>query len=79
MKSDSHKGKNKNELWLVRFYYEKNGFFQFVCVAAEFCPGAVLVWLKATGKYGWVDHPVYYALTAFLSAVLTLKMYINIK
>ena len=79
MKSTSHKGKNEEEDPLVKFFYDNNGFFQVVCVLAEFCPGFLIVYIKSVGKAAAVEHVAFYGFFSLVIAVLSLKMIINFK
>jgi len=48
VKSESHKGKNKKENWLVGLYYNNYTVFMITCVGAEI--GAVMLFLNAKWK-----------------------------
>lgn len=48
VKSESHKGKNKKENWLVGLYYNNLTVFKITCIGAEV--GAVMLFLNAKWK-----------------------------
>ena len=72
-KSESHKGKNEEEIAIVRFYYTNKTFFAFVCICAEFFPGMYFVWIKKTGVAPWVDDWMFMFPAGITLAVAVLK------
>ena len=73
--SESHKGKNKKEGWLVGLYYNDKKVFMGTCVGAEI--GSILCFIdqhtkETLGKNLWWNCLVY-----FWTLVLAFKMFVN--
>ena len=74
MKSDSHKGKNEKENFIVQYYYDNYIFFCTLVVCAELCSGALVIYDRSETLKLYV---LYQLITAFLSLNLAVKMFIN--
>mmetsp|Transcript_45186 Transcript_45186/g.32993 ORF Transcript_45186/g.32993 Transcript_45186/m.32993 type:complete len:142 (-) Transcript_45186:41-466(-) len=75
MKSESHKGKNKDENFLIYIYYNNKLFFSTMVVGAEACT-VFLYLLKKVPIFA--DNVLFLAVTAVLSLILATKMTINV-
>ena len=75
MKSDSHKGKNKKENFLVDFYYNNYTFFITLVTCSEVC-SVFLVIMRKSEVFG--NSTIAQAISAFLCLNLTTKMIINV-
>ena len=74
MKSDSHKGKNEKENFLVKFYYS-NGLFFGICVV---CSEIASVFLIILNKSSYIySFKIAHVANVILVAILTTKMTIN--
>ena len=75
LKSESHKGKNAKENWLVSLYYNNTTLFQIVVGGAELGTGLLFVF----GVYPWMwDILPLAVLEVVLLVILTFKMYVNV-
>ena len=75
MKSDSHKGKNKKENFIVDFYYNKYWFFVMIVVCSELSTA----FLVAMAQSKWAQESVVmHLITGFLCINLSTKMVINV-
>ena len=75
MKSESHKGKNEKENFLVNFYYNNVPFFMMIVVCSEVC-SVVLIVMKRSALF--YDTAIMWPITALLCLNLTTKMIINV-
>ena len=75
MKADSHKGKNSDENFLIRFYYENFYFFATMVVGSESC--TVALYLCAKSKVFGECMP-FVILTGILCLIMSTKMLINV-
>ena len=74
-KSSSHKGLNKDEHFLIRFYYTNKPFFSLMVIGAE--ASTVFLYLYAKVEFFRTFTP-YLVLMHSLTAILVTKMLINI-
>ena len=75
MRSESHKGKNVKENWLVSIYYNNPRFFSFVVVGSEIGTGFLFILGKVPVLW---EYKIFVAFVAFLNVVLTFKMFVNL-
>ena len=75
MKSESHKGKNEKENFLVKYYYENYYFFIAIVFGAEICSVFLVVMEKSEWFY---DHILTWLIATCLCLSLTVKMIINV-
>ena len=75
MKSESHKGKNTKENFLVHYYYNNNQFFMMIVVCSEVC-SVFLVIMQRSKPFQ--ESNVAYVTAAFLCLNLSTKMIINV-
>ena len=75
MKSESHKGKNKKENWLVQLYYDNYPFFCWQVVGAE--GATITLFWAAKSDFIWNNLFMTYMLY-FLVFTLCTKMVINL-
>ena len=75
MKSESHKGKNEKENFLVKYYYENFYFFITIVFGAEICSVFLVVMEKSEWFY---DHILTWLCATFLCIALFIKMVINV-
>ena len=74
-RSESHKGKNKKENWLVGLYYNNYRIFMFTCIGAEVA--AIALYINV--KQEWLQsNPLWILIVAFWTLVLSFKMFVNI-
>ena len=75
VKSESHKGKNKRENWLVGLYYNNLTVFKITCIGAEV--GAVMLFLNA--KWKAVQNLLIWKIALIvMSSILAFKMFVNV-
>ena len=74
LKSDSHKGKNKKENFVVEYYYNNKAFFILLVVGAEVA--AVMLIIMKRSEF-FQTSQVAKAVTAFMVCCLSTKMFIN--
>mmetsp|Transcript_18328 Transcript_18328/g.17450 ORF Transcript_18328/g.17450 Transcript_18328/m.17450 type:complete len:123 (+) Transcript_18328:226-594(+) len=75
LKSESHKGKNTDENFLIYFYYNNKLFFSTMVIGAEACT----VFLYLLNKMPALQENIpYLLLTAVLCMILSTKMLINV-
>ena len=75
MKSESHKGKNVKENFIVHYYYNNFKFFVSLIIFSEVC-SVFLVVMKYSKTFA--ESNIAWAVAAFLCLNLTTKMIINI-
>ena len=74
MKSDSHKGKNQEENFIVKYYYSNYFFFCCLVVCAELCSGFLVIYDRSDILK---LNALYRIITGYLCLNLSLKMFIN--
>lgn len=75
MKSESHKGLNKDENFLIKFYYTNKLFFSTLVIGSEAC--TVFLFVLGKVKYFQTNIP-YLIFTGILACLMTIKMIINV-
>ena len=75
MKAESHKGKNKDENFIIDLYYNNKLFFSTLVVGSETCT----VFLYILGKVPFFQgNFLYLAVTFILCAIMSTKMLVNV-
>ncbi len=75
MKAESHKGKNKDEIFIIDLYYNNKIFFSTLVIGSETCT----VFLYLLGKVGlFQENLLYQAVTAILCLIMSTKMLVNV-
>ena len=75
MKAESHKGKNKDENFVINLYYNNKLFFSTLVIGSETCT----VFLYILGKVPFFQsNYLYIGVTAILCAIMSTKMFVNL-
>ena len=75
MKAESHKGKNKDENFIIDLYYNNKLFFSTLVIGSETCT----VFLYILGKVEYFQsNYLYIAVTAILCLIMSTKMFVNV-
>ena len=75
MKAESHKGKNKDENFIIDLYYNNKIFFSTLVIGSETCT----VFLYLLGKVAvFQENLIYQTVTAILCLIMSTKMLVNV-
>jgi len=75
MKAESHKGKNKDEIFLIDLYYNNKLFFSTLVIGSEACT----VFLYILGKVEFFQTFIpYVVFTGILCLIMSTKMLVNV-
>ena len=75
MKAESHKGKNKDEIFIIDLYYNNKLFFSTLVIGSETCT----VFLYILGKIPYFQtNLIYLGVTIILSLIMATKMLVNV-
>ena len=75
MKAESHKGKNKDEIFIIDLYYNNKIFFSTLVIGSEACT----VFLYILGKVEFFQTFIPYVIfTSILCLIMSTKMLVNV-
>ena len=75
MKSESHKGKNRDEIFIIDLYYNNKLFFSTLVIGSEACT----VFLYILGKVAFFQTFLPYIIVCvILSLIMATKMLVNV-
>ena len=75
LKSESHKGKNDKENFIVSYYYNNKIFFSMLVVLSEVCSVFLVLMKRWEALRG---YSAAWVIAAFLIMNLSTKMFINV-
>ena len=74
-KAESHKGKNKDENFIIDLYYNNKIFFSTLVVGSETC----IVYLYVVAKAVFLQNYIaVHIIAIILTAILSTKMLVNV-